>query len=1017
MNDSSKFINDSQGNDEFSTGQISLPSIDLDEISSEFPEVPPESEAIVPPLSSTVIAEPPHGNLTQVLLLSLLASVPILILTLILSIGFNQPVLAIIFACLLTAVVGVAVSNRFLRTVVSRPQMDGDTVELLEVEKNKLARQLQQVNQQKSRSSSLRQLLSNISFRIQQKPETDLLFQSVVEGTRKLLETDRVVVYRFNSDMTGTIVAESVLPGFPKALDEIIGDPCFVERYASKYQGGLVTNIPDIYKDPRVTDCYLNMLEQYKVRANLVVPIRRDQKLFGLLIAHQCSGPRKWTETDLKSCSQVATEMEFHLDFIERYQEQEASAKQAWFLGDIAFRTRQTGSLEDIVQSTLKGIRQLLRTDRVMYYHFNPDWSGTMLAESVGNEWPSVLQEKIDDPCFRGSYVELYKNGRVRAISNIRKEQGLTECHIRTLERYDVKANIVAPLRENGKLIGLLIAHHCSRPRDWSKSDINLLTQAGLQLEYAMEHLNFIHKIESASERNRLYGDLAFRARQSLDETNVLNVAIQGALKLLKTDRVMLYRFNSDWSGTMVAELVSSNKWTKILDKRIEDPCFKGKYVDLYRDGRVRAINNILTEPGLTDCHVRTLEQYEVKANLVAPVRLDGKLHALLIAHNCEEPRVWTESEIDFFGELAIQLEYALDHIRFIQKIEQSRQSAEDASEQQKEQTTLVKSELSKIKDEIEGAINGNLTVRASNHDGDIGVFAQFLNHAIENLQNIVIQVQDSTEAVSNTASLNQSNIDTLSRNSQSQARAIGHSLDVTQAMSQSIQMVADNAQQAKQKVQLADKVLDEGHDAMNQTAEAISDIQTKVDETAQQVKLLGESCQSISRVVQLIRDLANQTNVLALNASIESGITNEKGQGFTIVAEEVRTIADRSKAATGQIEQIVEEIQSATNQVVTTMEEWREEVASGNAQVEQTRQNFTSMARLSKEIRSLVEGIAEAATEQSVSSQSVSTNIQEVKTIAQQNLNHVQQVSDSFQDLVSVAQKLNSSVSQFTAR
>ena len=974
-----------------------------------------EFEGGTPP--SKMVIEPPHGNLVQIILLSLLVSVPIIVLTLVLSVGFSLHIPAIILGCALTAILAVGVANRFLRVMVSQPAADADAVELLEVEKNKLARQLQSLRRQKDRSSSLRQLLSNIAFRVQQNPDLDLLFTSVVDGTRQLLETDRVVVYRFNVDMTGTIIAESVVPGYPKALDEVIGDPCFLERYASKYQGGLVTNIPDVYKDAKVTDCYLNMLERYKVRANLVVPIRQNQKLYGLLIAHQCSGPRQWAEADLRATSQVATEMEFHLDFIKRAQAQDATAQQAWFLGDIAFRTRQTRNLEDIIRHTLKGVRQLLETDRVMYYHFNPDWSGTMLGESVGDGWPSVLQEKIDDPCFRGSYVDLYRNGRVRAINNLRKEPGLTECHIRTLERYEVKANIVAPLRENGRLIGLLIAHHCSSPRDWSQTDVDLLTQAALQLEYAMEHLNFIAKIENASERNRLYGDLAFRARQSLDESKIVSVAIQGALKLLKTDRVMLYRFNPDWSGTMVAEVVSSNQWTKILDTTIEDPCFKGKYVDLYREGRVRAINNILTEPGLTDCHVRTLEQYEVKANLVAPVRFDGELYGLMIAHQCDEPRVWSESEIDFFGELAIQLEYALDHIRFIQKIEMSRQSAEMASEQQKEQTQLVKQELTQIRQEIQGAINGNLTVRASSYEGDIGVFAQFLNQAIENLQNIVIRVQESTESVSTTAAINQTNIENLSRNSKSQAQAIGQSLEFTQAMSQSIQVVADNSQQAKQKVQLANKVLDEGQNALELTADAISDIQTKVDETAQQVKLLGESCQGISRVVQLIRDLANQTNVLALNASIESGITTgDQGQGFTIVAEEVRAIADRSKAATGQIEQIVEEIQTATNQVVTTMEEWREEVASGNAQVENTRQKFTSMALLSKDIRGLVEEITEVATEQSVSSQSVTTNIQEVKAIAQQNLSHAQQVANSFQELVAVAQKLNSSVSQFIA-
>ena len=108
-----------------------------------------------------------------------------------------------------------------------------------------------------------------------------------------------------------------------------------------------------------------------------------------------------------------------------------------------------------------------------------------MVAEAVDKRYPSVLKETIDDPCFRGRYVDLYKNGRVKAISNIRTEPGLTECHIRTLEQYDVKANLVAPIRKNGELMGLLIAHHCTAPRVWQETEINFFSQTATQVEYA----------------------------------------------------------------------------------------------------------------------------------------------------------------------------------------------------------------------------------------------------------------------------------------------------------------------------------------------------------------------------------------------------------------------------------------------------------------------------------------------------------------------------------------------------
>ncbi|WP_404789465.1 GAF domain-containing protein [Altericista sp. CCNU0014] len=943
----------------------------------------------------------------------ILWSVPVVAFAAILSVVFNQPFLALLLTSVAMAALAGAVADRLTRRNVTDRAKD-EALELLEVENNRLSNQLQALARQQEKISKQRHLLSNIGFRVHQVPKLDLLFESVVQGTRDLLEADRVAIYRFNPDWTGTMVAESVVDGFPKVLHETIGDPCFRERYIKQYQNGLISRIDDVYQDPKVTDCYLRMLEQYRVRANLVAPIRQDEQLYGLLIAHQCSGPRVWTDADVNLVMQISTEMDFHLEYVRRTLQQDASARHAWFLGDIAFRARQTKDLDDILQATLKGVRQLLPADRVMFYRFNPDWSGTMVAESVDAQWPSVLHEKIDDPCFRGQYVELYRNGRVRAINDLRKEPGLTECHIRTLEKYGVKANLVAPLRHNNELVGLLIAHHCSSVRVWDSLEINFFSQVALQLEYAMEHLSYIEKIEAAADRSRLFGDIAFRARQSLDEANVLRVVAQGALKTLHTDRVLFYRFNPDWSGTMIVESVSSELWPKVLDAKIEDPCFRGRYVELYRNGRVRAINDIYQEPGLTDCHVRTLEQYAVKANLVAPIRRDGQLYGLLIAHHCAASRVWKKNEIDFFSELAIQTEYALDHLNFIANIESARHTAEHASQEQHQQTEIIKHQLEALRQDVQGAFNGDLTVRAMPPAGEIGIFATFLNATIENLQRIVLQVQSASEAVIHTARASEKNITTLSNEALRQATVIAGTLGEVQAMADSIQGVTANAQRAKLKVQQADLVLQEGDRAMNRTVGAISAIQAKVEETAQQVKLLGEASQNISRVVNLIRELASQTNVLALNASIEANSSGDRDQGFAVVAEEVRSIAERSTVATRQIEQIVEEIQTETNQVVTAMGAWREQVIAGTELVETTRQKLNSIATVSAEIRTLVEAMAQAAMEQSQASSSVSSTMQEVKTIAQQNSSQSVAVARSFTQLLEVAQQLQESVAQF---
>jgi len=125
--------------------------------------------------------------------------------------------------------------------------------------------------------------------------------------------------------------------------------------------------------------------------------------------------------------------------------------------------------------------------------------------------------------------------------------------------------------------------------------------------------------------------DISFKIAESLTKDKVFDVATTETRAALRADRVIIYTFDQDWKGTIIAESVNA-EFPKALGAMIKDPCFADKYVDKYKQGRVQATPNIYTA-GLTKCHIEQLEPFEVKANLVTPIVVEGELLGLLIAH------------------------------------------------------------------------------------------------------------------------------------------------------------------------------------------------------------------------------------------------------------------------------------------------------------------------------------------------------------------------------------------------
>jgi methyl-accepting chemotaxis protein PixJ len=344
---------------------------------------------------------------------------------------------------------------------------------------------------------------------------------------------------------------------------------------------------------------------------------------------------------------------------------QESEFERVRIVMNLNGRLRESLSEEEVLRVAVNEIRQVLKADRVALYRLNSDIDGTIVEESVVPGWPKMLWTTLEDPCL-ANYLEQYRQGRVRAIDDL-YNAGLDDCHIGLLERFAVKANLIAPILKGKALYGLLIANQCSGPRQWQVSEIELYTQLAAQISFALDHARLLEQADLQTSQAQTLMDVTRRIRTSLNEEDVLRTTVEEVRKILGNDRVIVYSFDEKWYGTVVAESVVPS-FPKALQANIYDPCFAEGFVEQYRAGRVQATPDI-TQAGLTDCYLRQLEPFEVKANLVAPILRGEQLFALLIAHQCSTTRNWKPGEIDLFAQVASQVGYALDHARLLERV------------------------------------------------------------------------------------------------------------------------------------------------------------------------------------------------------------------------------------------------------------------------------------------------------------------------------------------------------------
>ena len=477
---------------------------------------------------------------------------------------------------------------------------------------------------------------------------------------------------------------------------------------------------------------------------------------------------------------------------------------------------------------------------------------------------------------------------------------------------------------------------------------------------------------------------------------------------ILQCDRAVIYEFDAEFAGRITRESVGLSL-TSAFDAQLSDPCIPNSIIENYKQGRTVATSDVLNA-GFAPKHLQLMHKLQIKSNLVVPIRQSNNLYGLLIVHKCQDKHVWQEDEIAYLKQSGEQLGIAFNGLQLaINK--------QNTADQQRLRNESIQNELITLLSDVEGAVSGDLTVRAQISAGEIGIVADFFNAIVESLRDVVSKVKDTTGLVSTSVNTNNEAIRNLAQESTLQTKQLDEALIYVAQMTDSIQQVASSAQQAATASNTAANTAKTGSVEIEQSVQSILQLRQTVDDTAKKVKRLGDSSQKISKVVVLIDQIALKTNMLALNASVEAARAGEEGRSFAVVAAEVGVLAAQSATATREIARLVESIQQETSEVVQAMEASTVQVVECTSRVEDARKSFNQIVAVSQQLNQLFQEISLATTSQAQTSQSVRSLMANLSTQSQRSSETSRNVAIALQETVDVTSQLQASVETFKVK
>ena len=316
--------------------------------------------------------------------------------------------------------------------------------------------------------------------------------------------------------------------------------------------------------------------------------------------------------------------------------------------------------------------------------------------------------------------------------------------------------------------------------------------------------------------------------------------------------------------------------------------------------------------------------------------------------------------------------------------------------------------------DEMTNLAEGDLTVHTTVTEDITGAIADSVNYSIDALRNLVTTINRTAVQVSHAAVQTQEITRQLTDSSQIQSREISNATSAITEMATSIQHVSKNANTSAEVAQKSVDIAHKGAQTVSRTIDGMDTIREQIQETSKRIKRLGESSQEIGNMVGLIDEIADQTNILALNAAIQASSAGEAGRGFAVVADEVQRLAERAGNATKQIEALVKTIQGDINEAVDSMEQSTTNVVNGARLAEDAGEALAEIESVSANLSGLIQNISTAATKQSQASTNVASTMNVIQDITMQTSSSASKTASSVSELTVLSNGLKKSVAGF---
>lgn len=331
------------------------------------------------------------------------------------------------------------------------------------------------------------------------------------------------------------------------------------------------------------------------------------------------------------------------------------------------------------------------------------------------------------------------------------------------------------------------------------------------------------------------------------------------------------------------------------------------------------------------------------------------------------------------------------------------------------EQNEQNQNAILRLLDELADLADGDLTTEATVTEDFTGAIADSINYAIDQMRGLVQAIRGTAVRVASASQETQATAMHLADASEHQAQEIAGASAAVNEMAVSIDQVSSNAAESSAVAERSVAIAKKGAEVVQNTIRGMDNIREQIQETSKRIKRLGESSQEIGDIVSLINDIADQTNILSLNAAIQASMAGDAGRGFAVVADEVQRLAERSSAATKQIEALVKTIQSDTNEAVISMEHTTAEVVRGARLAQDAGIALEEIENVSMSLAELIQNISNAARQQSSSAAHISNTMNVIQEITSQTSSGTNATAKSIGNLAEMASELRSSVAGFT--